>query len=1112
MAKLLTGTRIYGTGTVDTQLFVSGTTQAASTNSGALQVLGGIGVGGGGVFGGTVTATNFVGAFSGTVTGAATQVNTIQQASSATYFPTFVDANNASAAAETVFTTSSFVINPGTGNVGIGTSSPVQKLHVNGNIKMEANTYVRGANDAIYIGEDASAYYVMAGTNTMGTSKPINLGANPPLVFITNTVEQVRITTAGNIGIGTSSPASKLHVAGDARITGITTVTNTTVATSTITGAFQVAGGAGIGGALFVSGVANANAFIATGTAPPAGTTVNFSVLSGGAWINSPTGTLGYLATANTGVLSWSGTVVNIIPSTAASSTNTGALTVAGGAGIGGNLYIGGNEFVAGTLQVNSANANTGTNTSNAFYTAGGAWIDKTLVVGGETTFKGSVVFQGTNTFVYSSSTVYTDNLISVHAPLGSTPGNHTWTVDDGKDIGFMFHYYKGADKDAFLGFANDTSYLEWYSEGTESGGVFTGTTYGTFKTGGIRLVSGTANNGNTTTGALQVSGGIGISGGGFFGGTVTATNFVGAFSGAVTGAASQVQTTAQAANATYYPTFVDANNASAAAESLFTTSTFSINPSTGLVNHSTGGILVGDTANTISLQSDYSSPLIIQRSGNSNKGALLLRGSDTIGTAIEFGRSNAASHWGTYFSFYVHDNNTSDPLLSIKEKMRIDATGVGIGNTAPLYKLHINNAATVGTAASVLSNATPILYLDNGGSTNGSVVIKSHNVGNGNVHGAVKFASSPDGTNYSWSGIAGIADANSAASGLALYTATGNAQATAAGASTERMRIDINGNVGIGTSSPAYKLDVFGGTNTIRWGNGSNYGFTYADSQGVGVFSNVNATGQGVYLNNTGNYLALFTNTSGSSTEKVRLDSAGNLGIGTTSPGVKLDVVGGSIRTTSWVDITPSTATNNALYRSTNTGGTFYSGLDNSAGGVTGANYAGVLWHTGAYPISIGTNSAERMRISSTGVVTISSGIASTNTATGALVIQGGVGINGALNAITKSFNISHPTKPGMNLRYGSLEGPEFGVYVRGRLTGSNVIELPEYWSKLVNPDSITVNLTPVGSHQKLYVDRVVGAERIIVGNENLFGKTIDCFYTVYAERADIDPLVVEG
>jgi hypothetical protein len=46
MAKLLSGTRIYGTGTVDTQLFVNGTEQSVSTTTGALEVVGGAGIGG----------------------------------------------------------------------------------------------------------------------------------------------------------------------------------------------------------------------------------------------------------------------------------------------------------------------------------------------------------------------------------------------------------------------------------------------------------------------------------------------------------------------------------------------------------------------------------------------------------------------------------------------------------------------------------------------------------------------------------------------------------------------------------------------------------------------------------------------------------------------------------------------------------------------------------------------------------------------------------------------------------------------------------------------------------------------------------------------------------
>ena len=130
----------------------------------------------------------------------------------------------------------------------------------------------------------------------------------------------------------------------------------------------------------------------------------------------------------------------------------------------------------------------------------------------------------------------------------------------------------------------------------------------------------------------------------------------------------------------------------------------------------------------------------------------------------------------------------------------------------------------------------------------------------------------------------------------------------------------------------------------------------------------------------------------------------------------------------------------------------------------------------------------------------------ASTSTTTGAVIIAGGVGISGALNATTKSFDIEHPTKPGQRLRHGSLEGPEFGVYVRGRLTGKNVIQLPDYWTGLVDPDSITVNLTPIGANQGLYVTDIVD-NTVIIGGEN-----IHCFYTVFAERKDVDKLVVEG
>jgi len=98
---------------------------ATSTSTGALQVVGGVGIGGNLWVGGTINGN-------ASSASAATSVNTIQQASNAVYYPTFVNANNASALAMSVYTTSSFTINPMTGNVGIGTLTPTAKLHVQG--------------------------------------------------------------------------------------------------------------------------------------------------------------------------------------------------------------------------------------------------------------------------------------------------------------------------------------------------------------------------------------------------------------------------------------------------------------------------------------------------------------------------------------------------------------------------------------------------------------------------------------------------------------------------------------------------------------------------------------------------------------------------------------------------------------------------------------------------------------------------------------------------------------------------------------------------------------------------------------------------------------------
>lgn len=245
---------------------------------------------------------------------------------------------------------------------------------------------------------------------------------------------------------------------------------------------------------------------------------------------------------------------------------------------------------------------------------------------GGNVVIGGGLIVQG-NTFTLNTNNLaIADSIISLH----TNPDLSPLTFDDGKDIGLKFHYYKTADSHAFLGWANDTGFLEYYAKGTEGpGNTFVGTAYGTIK-GGEFTASNTTPSTSTTSGALRIAGGAGIAGNLYAGalntssavlGTAVATNFSsgntqitgGSISG-VTGAFSTLQATnfstgnaqisggslaasavsgtvttsnvalygqvtATATNAAFYPMFTD--RATTGNSAAYVDSTFSFNPST---------------------------------------------------------------------------------------------------------------------------------------------------------------------------------------------------------------------------------------------------------------------------------------------------------------------------------------------------------------------------------------------------------------------------------------------------------------------------------------------------------------------------------------------------
>lgn len=106
------------------------------------------------------------------------------------------------------------------------------------------------------------------------------------------------------------------------------------------------------------------------------------------------------------------------------------------------------------------------------------------------------------------------------------------------------------------------------------------------------------------------------------------------------------------------------------------------------------------------------------------------------------------------------------------------------------------------------------------------------------------------------------------------------------------------------------------------------------------------------------------------------------------------------------------------------------------------------------------------------------------------------------------KNFDIPHPSRQGWRLRHTCLEGPSNDVYTRGRITNKTEIELPEYWKKFVHIESISVNLTPIGSHQDVIVKRI-DLSKIYLQSRG--GMPIDCFYHIFAERKDGEKLIPE-
>ena len=536
-------------GTNGAGLKVTSTASAYSVNSGALQVTGGVGIGGSLFVNGDVTATTFFGNLTGIATtatyalfaGTATRAISADFATSATYAFTAtyaeIGGNSAFASTASWASTASNIAGGALGSVpyqstsgittflGIGTSTYL--LTSNGSVPIWASlSDLSSGNtafaDNIKDGTAGQLVYQIS-TSTTGFAGPGNVGE----ILVSNGTSGPLYTSTSSIYVGRAVLADTATLALNA-ITATYAVNILGGSTGSVvyqTGENTTGLLAGSSTNSILTYVNNAPSWSTTATLTGGvanSSTVDSQTLkitnggvgvTGDSYFADRVGVGGSINVANTSYINNSRILVvddlatdtTFSNTTDSFSTVTGALVVTGGVGIGKTLNVGSSATILSTL------ASTATVQNNALYVAGGVGIAKSLYVTGPAIFNDNVIFAGTATYVYSTNTVYTDNLINLHVPVGSTGTNHDWLVDDGQDIGLIFHYYKGStDKNAFIGLANNTGYLEWYSNGTEVGAVFTGTSYGTFKTGSIILVDTTAST-NTTTGVLQVAGGVGV-------------------------------------------------------------------------------------------------------------------------------------------------------------------------------------------------------------------------------------------------------------------------------------------------------------------------------------------------------------------------------------------------------------------------------------------------------------------------------------------------------------------------------------------------------------------------------------------------------------------------
>jgi hypothetical protein len=863
------------------------------------------------------------------------------------------------------------------GNFGIGTTYPSKKLDVAGDINLTGTIFSNGTSGTsgqVLTSTGTGLQWVNAAsvggtyvfnnglTNTAGT---VGLGGtlNSNTQIGTSSFKLDYISSSGNvslsigqsngyIGIGTSSPATPLNVNGTIRA-GVTGGNN---------GQYQLNLANGVLWSLSNTSNSSIN------YSHNAGTTQNFSFyapngINVGIGTTSPqyrldvagdinlTGTIFSNGTSGTSgqVLTSTGTGLQWVNSTTIGTTysfTNGITNTAGTVGLGGTL---------------TSNTQIGTSSFHLdFIGLGGTQslhIDESGRIGIGTTSPSSATQLDVNGVIRATSYMF----------VGS------YVVGNGNDLFYRSNVGRGS-----VGFDTVTgggAYPLYFKSG--DGGTYTGGNIA-FSTDGVetmRLTSGNVGIGTTAPSKkLDVSGDINLTGTIFSNGTSGTNGQV------LTSTGTGLQwVNAASVGGTYTFTNGITNTAGTVGLGGTLTSNTIINTGAnslsflGLGNSqslfigSSGYVGIGTTSpeGTLHIFTGSAGTVTANTNGDdlviefaSGAGGLSFISPNTSGQNIFFGDNNNSAIGRIY---YDHPTNKMQFRTNGSEQLTIDSSGnVGIGTTAPSKKLDI--VGDINLTGTIFANGT---------SGSAGQVLSSTGVG------LSWIPTSAIGSTYTFTnglintagtvGLGGTLSSNTiinTGSNTLSFLGLGNSQALFIGAS---------GYVGVGTTNPTTELEVNGSiqaTNHLVLGAGS----------AVKFGNSANSVRGGA------NYLIFKTN----SVDQMAIDASGLVGIGTTAPSKKLDVVG-DINLTGTIFSNGTSGTNGQVLTSTGTGiqwvnagsigGTyvFTNGITNNGGtvGLGGTLTSNTIINTGANSLSfLGLGNSQSLFIGASGFV----GIGTTN------------------------------------------------------------------------------------------------------------------------------------